>query len=475
MVMEKKMLNIKQPYWVSIPYRDPLDYAVVFSKLDYFVFLDSMQFNSNFGRYSYIAIDPFATLIYRDNNIYFNGKVMTVTKNIFTLLYNQLQSFSFSSNLNLPPFQGGVAGFFSYDLIRDLENLPNYSQDDMRYPRMAVGFYDLIIAFDHVKQQAWIVSSGLPETNKERRLRRSKLRLTWCLQKIKNIKIPSLIAKPLIKENDISNCFTEKTYIEAIEKCRRYILDGDIFEVNLSQRFQGSFPKNSEFILYQRIRALNPAPFGAYVRFNDTTIISSSPERFLKLHNRKIETRPIKGTIRRSKDTKEDSALAQTLSTSSKDRAENTMIVDLMRNDLSKVCFIDSIKVPAYCEVESYETVHHLVSTIEGKLKDNFHAVDLLCAAFPGGSVTGAPKIRAMEVIEKLEPTRRGPYCGSVGYIGFDGGMDTSILIRTYIIKNYTVTFQSGGAIVLDSDPLAEYEETLIKASALKQALIIKI
>ena len=469
------MSNIEQPYWASIPYRDPLDYAVVFNDTNYFVFLDSMKFDSKLGRYSYIAIDPFATLIYRDNNIYFNGEVMAA-ENIFTLLYNKLKLLSFSLNLSLPPFQGGVVGFFSYDLIRDLENLPNYSQDDMQYPRMAVGFYDLIIAFDHVKQQAWIVSSGLPEKNKERRSRRAQLRLSWCLQKVKNIKIPLLIEEPLIKGINISNYFTKMAYMEAIEKCRRYILDGDIFEVNLSQRFQGSFPKNSGFILYQRIRAVNPAPFGAYARFDDTIIISSSPERFLKVYNRKVETRPIKGTIRRSKNMKEDFALAQQLAMSSKDRAENTMIVDLMRNDLSRVCFADSVKVPMYCEIESYKTVHHLVSSIEGKLKNDFHPVDLLCAAFPGGSVTGAPKIRAMEVIEELEPTRRGPYCGSIGYISFDGSvMDTSILIRTYIIKNNIVTFQAGGAIVLDSDPLSEYEETLIKASALKQALITEI
>ena len=469
------MLNIKKPYWVSIPYRDPLDYAAVFNETNYFVFLDSMKFDTKLGRYSYIAVDPFATLIYRDSNIYYNGEIIPV-KNIFTLLYNKLKSLSFPLQLGLPPFQGGIAGFFSYDLIRDLENLPNYSQDDMHYPRMAVGFYDLIIAFDHTKQQAWIISSGLPEKNKERRPLRAQLRLAWCLQKIKSIKIPQLIAKPLINGNSISNYFTKKAYMEAIEKCRRYILDGDIFEVNLSQRFQGSFPENSEFILYQRIRVINPAPFGAYARFDDTTIISSSPERFLKVHNRKVETRPIKGTIRRSKDVKEDFALSQQLAISSKDRAENTMIVDLMRNDLSRVCFADSVKVPMYCEIESYKTVHHLVSTIEGKLKNNFHAVDLLRAAFPGGSVTGAPKIRAMEVIEELEPTRRGPYCGSIGYISFDGSiMDTSILIRTYIIKNNIVTFQAGGAIVLDSDPLSEYEETLIKASALKQALVIEI
>ncbi|MBT8506491.1 hypothetical protein B1F79_02515 [Coxiella-like endosymbiont of Rhipicephalus sanguineus] len=262
--------------------------------------------------------------------------------------------------------------------------------------------------------------------------------------------------------------------MEAVEKCRHYILDGDIFEVNLSQRFQCVFPDNCEFSLYQRIRAINPAPFGAFVRFDDTTIVSSSPERFLKVQDRLVETRPIKGTIKRSRDAKEDELLAQQLAMNIKDRAENTMIVDLMRNDLSKVCLSNSIHVPAYCQIESYETVHHLVSVIEGKLKNQYQAVDLLRTAFPGGSISGAPKIRAMEIIEELEPTRRGPYCGSVGYIGFDGSMDTSILIRTYVFKDQIVTFQVGGAIVLDSDALSEYEETLTKAEALKKALISK-
>ena len=469
------MSNIERPYWISIPYRDPLDYAVFFNQLNYFVFLDSMKFDSKLGRYSYIAIDPFATLIYRDDKIYFFNKEVAATENIFTFLHNKLKLFSFSLNPDLPPFQGGVAGFFSYDLIRDLENLPTYAQDDMKYPRMAIGFYDLIIAFDHVKQKSWIISSGLPEKNKARKLDRAQLRLSWCLQKIKCIKTPHLRKEPLVNKHEIGNYFTKKMYIEAIEKCQRYILEGDIFEVNLSQRFQSVLPENSEFILYQRIRTVNPATFGAYVRFDDTTVVSSSPERFLRVHNRKVETRPIKGTIRRSKNAKEDFALAKQLAMSSKDRAENTMIVDLMRNDLSKVCFIGSVQVPVYCQIESYETVHHLVSAIEGELKNNFHAIDLLRAAFPGGSVTGAPKIRAMEIIEALEPTRRGLYCGSVGYIGFDGGMDTSILIRTYIIKNQIVTFQAGGAIVLDSDPLLEYEETLIKAEALISALIKKV
>ncbi|AKQ33440.1 aminodeoxychorismate synthase component I [Candidatus Coxiella mudrowiae] len=467
------MSNTEQPYWASIPYRDPFEYAVIFHKLNYFVFLDSMKFDPKLGRYSYIAIDPFATLIYRDDRIYFNNKVVG-TENIFTFLHNKLKSLSLSLNPELPPFQGGAVGFFSYDLTRNLENLPNYAVDDMRYPRLAVGFYDLIISFDHVKKQAWVISSGLPEKNNEKRKRRLQLRLSWCLQKLENVKTPQLIDEPSVMENDIRGYFTKKTYMEAVEKCRHYILDGDIFEVNLSQRFQCVFPDNCEFSLYQRIRAINPAPFGAFVRFDDTTIVSSSPERFLKVQDRLVETRPIKGTIKRSRDAKEDELLAQKLATNIKDRAENTMIVDLMRNDLSKVCLSNSIHVPAYCQIESYETVHHLVSVIEGKLKNQYQAVDLLRTAFPGGSISGAPKIRAMEIIEELEPTRRGPYCGSVGYIGFDGSMDTSILIRTYLFKDQIVTFQVGGAIVLDSDALSEYEETLTKAEALKKALISK-
>lgn len=468
------MSNIEQPCWASIPYRDPFEYALIFSNLNYLVFLDSMKFDPKVGRYSYVAIDPFATLIYRNEKIYFNSRVVN-EKNVFIFLKNKLNTLSVSVNPDLPPFQGGVAGFFSYDLIRDFENLPNYAVDDMCYPRLAIGFYDLIISFDHLKREAWVVSSGLPEKITERKKRRSWLRLSWCLRELQNLKTLQLTKtnKPLV--TDIHGNFNKRMYVRAIEKCRRYIMDGEIFQINLSQRFHSIFPNNSEFALYQKIRAINPAPFGAFVRFDDTTIVSSSPERFLKVQGRLVETRPIKGTIKRSGDIKKDGLLAMKLAGSLKDLSENTMIVDLMRNDLSKVCLPNSIHVPVYCQIESYETVHHLVSVIGGKLKDDYHAVDLLFAAFPGGSISGAPKIRAMEIIEELEPTRRGPYCGSLGYIGFNGVMDTSILIRSYVIKNKVITFQVGGAIVLDSDALSEYEETLVKAEALTRALVTNV
>jgi para-aminobenzoate synthetase component 1 len=250
-----------------------------------------------------------------------------------------------------------------------------------------------------------------------------------------------------------------------------YILAGDIFEANISQRFSADL-LDRPFDLYRRLREINPATFSAYLAFDDTILASASPERFLKLTHGQVETRPIKGTRPRGKTAQEDQAFANELMKSEKDHAENVMIVDLLRNDLSRVCEDHSVQVPQLCGLESYPAVHHLVSVVTGKLTSKLTAVDLLRATFPGGSITGAPKIRAMEIIAEIEPTRRGPYCGSIGYIGFNGDMDTSIAIRTYAIKNNKVTFQAGGAVVVDSDPVDEYEETLTKARALKKALI---
>src|SRR5690606_22147538 len=247
---------------------------------------------------------------------------------------------------------------------------------------------------------------------------------------------------------------------------------GDIFEACIAQCFHAPMPHLTPWQLYQRLRQFNPAPFAAYIHAGHYHIASASPERFLKLQHRQVEARPIKGTRPRDTDFSKDQALANELLASEKDWAENVMIVDLLRNDLSRVCQDHSVQVPQLCGLESYVTVHHLVSVITGKLKNNHQIVDLLRATFPGGSITGAPKIRAMEIIGEIEQIVRGPYCGSVGYFGFDGHMDTSIAIRTFAIKDQTVTFHAGGAIVADSDPLAEYQETLDKAAALKRSLI---
>jgi para-aminobenzoate synthetase component I len=270
----------------------------------------------------------------------------------------------------------------------------------------------------------------------------------------------------------IRSDFTRPHYEAAVQRVIDYILAGDIFQANLAQRFSAELPEDlSPLDLYRRLRERNPVPFAAYLDFRDVVVASASPERFLKLQDGLVETRPIKGTRPRGLTPAEDGASARELLASEKDRAENVMIVDLLRNDLSRVCLDRTVLTPEICALESFATVHHLVSTVTGELKPDMGPVDLLRATFPGGSITGAPKIRAMEIIAELEPTRRGPYCGAIGYIGFDRTMDLNIAIRTYAIKGRTVTFQAGGGIVADSDPAAEYEETIAKARALIAAL----
>lgn len=466
---------MQQPIAKEIPYKEPIEYVLALDPQNGLVFLDSAKLHNHYGRFSFIAFSPFLTLTYQGNQIFLNEKPVD-SEDIFGLLSNQLSIYSLKPISALPPFQGGLAGFFSYDLGRDLEKLPSHAINDKNYPLLMLGLYDIVLSFDHFQKRAWIISSGLPEEDLELRKKRANQRLEWCENLLKQPVVKKFPSEPIVSLENIVSNFSEKTYIQAVKKIIGYILAGDIFEANLSQRFECKLSNDvMPLDLYQRIRKLNPAPFSAYLKFKDISIVSSSPERFLKLYDRKVEARPIKGTIKRSMDLNEDIQLAQTLLSSAKDKAENTMIVDLMRNDLSKVCKPHTVKVPQLCGLESFETVHHLVSVVNGELEAEYGPVDLLKSSIPGGSITGAPKIRAMEIIDELEPTRRGPYCGNVGYIGFDGCMDTSILIRSYVVDHQSVTFQAGGAVVLDSDPKTEYEETLLKIKVLKQALTEKI
>lgn len=455
----------------EIPYRDPLQLFALFAEQQSALLLDSAQLRTHSGRYSFIALDPFLTLESKNGLIKLNDEVFFGDP--FEVLEQQLAVFSQQNEAGLPPFQGGAAGFFSYELSHHLENLPRHSADDMQFPDMALGFYDLVIGFDHLEKRAWIFSNGFPEKNTAKREVRAQERLTALLKQITYAQDILPFMPIELDEKNIQSNFTASNYQEAVQKVKNYILAGDIFEANISQRFRAELPADfNPFNLYRILRSINPASFAAYVNLADTILVSASPERFLLLTDRQIETRPIKGTRPRSQNVEEDKRLAAELLASEKDHAENVMIVDLMRNDLSRVCEDHSVKVSQLCGLESYATVHHLVSVITGHLKKNLTAVDLLRATFPGGSITGAPKIRSMEVIAEIEPTARGPYCGSVGYIGFNGDMDTSITIRTFAIKNNIAVFQAGGAVVMDSDPLEEYEETLIKARALRRSLV---
>jgi para-aminobenzoate synthetase component 1 len=272
------------------------------------------------------------------------------------------------------------------------------------------------------------------------------------------------------KEITLTSNFTPEEYIQAVNKIREYIAAGDVFQVNLSQRFETNLPV-PPYELYRRLRQLNPAPFASYLNFDGVTIVSASPERFLKLRGDLVETRPVKGTRPRGQTLIEDEALAQELVHSSKDQAENVMIVDLERNDLGRICRYGTVKVTELAILETFPTVFHLTSTVVGRLRQDKGVADLLKATFPGGSITGAPKVRAMEIIDELEPTKRSVYTGSIGYLSFNGDLDINIVIRTFIVKEGKAYFQVGGGVIYDSHPKGEYQETLDKAKALIQAL----
>lgn len=443
----------------EIKYQNPTQVFAVFAEQQGAVLLQSAQLREGCGRYSYICVDPFHI-------------VMDQGQDPFAALEQQLVSYSMQNHVDMPPFQGGVAGYWGYEAGHFLETLPLAALDEMQFPRFAFGFYDVVIAFDHEQRQAWIFSSGLPEQDVAARQKRAMQRIAEFKQKLQSVKALLEPSQVFVATEQVKANFTREHYLVAVQRVIDYILAGDIFEANLTQCFHAPMPADlPAFDLYRRLLAVNPAPFAAYLNFADCTIASASPERFIQLTQGQIETRPIKGTRPRGANQDQDAALAVELAQSEKDQAENVMIVDLLRNDLSRVCEDHSVQVPQLCGLETYPTVHHLVSVVRGKLRAEYRAIDVLRAAFPGGSITGAPKIRAMEIIAELEPTIRGPYCGSIGYIGFNGDMDTSITIRTFCIRNQQVTFQAGGAIVADSDPEQEYEETLAKVRALRRAL----
>ncbi len=461
-----------QPLYQNLPYLDAETVFANFADEPGAVWLDSSsQQHREWSRYSYIGIRPFAIFSATKNAVSFAEQLFD--GNPFDFLQHTLQNYSLTPHNNLPPFQGGVIGYFGYELNQHVENVPLAKIDDQQFPDMMLGFYDVIIAFDHTEKQCWLISSGLPEIDRALREKRAQQRLNEIAHFLKTSTPNNFITwQPIERTAVKSNFSSQQAYENSVASVIEYIYAGDIFQANLTQRFMAQAPENANFFaLYQRLRAINPAPFAGYLNFGDIKLASASPERFLQLHNHQIETCPIKGTRKRGNNPDEDILLQNALLSSDKDRAENTMIVDLLRNDLSRVAKLHSVNVKELCALYSFATVHHLVSTVTAELKIDLDAIDVLRVTFPGGSITGAPKIRAMEIIAELEPTTRGPYCGCFGYIGFDGSMDTAITIRTYCIKENTISFQVGGGIVADSIPADEYAETLTKAKALFEAL----
>jgi para-aminobenzoate synthetase component 1 len=468
-----------------IPAPDPWDVALRLAHRPQLLFLDSAEKHAQRGRYSYIAAD--SGLEYRVSLR--DGRKKN--KNCLHFISEELPRYPSQTIPGLPPFQGGLGVMFGYELSRTFECLPQTRFDEFEAPEWAVGLYDWVISFDHQTNRAWIVSTGrdwFPETGCDPERARSRLRDVLNLlrqpeQALKPLNEP-LFPRPLnIRANklaqqyplpgfpSVTSNFDRVGYEAAVRRTIDYIHAGDCFQVNLSQRLLAPLHEHP-LALYGRLRKLNPAPFAAYFNLGDFQILCASPERFFHLSNGEVETRPIKGTRPRGKTSAEDEAFRGDLSKNPKDRAENVMIVDLLRNDLGKVCEYGSVQVPQVCEVESFQYVHHLVSIVRGKMRSGLGPLDLITAAFPGGSVTGAPKVRAMEIIAELEPTARGPYCGCLGWIGFDGSADMNILIRTFTAGRGWLQFPVGGGIVADSDPAREYEETLHKAAGLLQALM---
>ncbi|MGH6811659.1 MAG: aminodeoxychorismate synthase component I [Methylocella sp.] len=426
--------------------------------LPFLTFLDSSMADRKLGRYSFVAADPFARFEAREAG-----------KDWVSRLKFMLAAHGTASLPGLPPFQGGAAGLFSYELGRSLERLPAPALDKLAFPDLSLGLYDVVVAFDAIERRGFILSTGSPEMDPRARERRAIERGRWFEARLRRAPVvPPARNMPL--EGWTSN-FTRVGYERMVREVIERILSGDIFQANVAQRFEAPVPPDFDhFDFYRRLRALNPAPFAAYLDHGDFIIASASPERFLKVEGDRVETRPIKGTRRRFADAILDAFQARALTESRKDRAENVMIVDLLRNDLSRVCLPGSVQVPRLCGLETFASVHHLVSSVVGRLGEEHGAADVLAAAFPGGSVTGAPKVRAMEIITEMEGHARGPYCGAIGYIGFDGAMDTSIVIRTASFRRGTCVVQAGGGIVTASDPAAEYDETLDKARAIFEA-----
>ena len=448
-----KQLTFQLPYFA--------DSSALFSSIaghPWSVFLDSGYPGCNQGRYDIIATDPLCTLVTQGGitEVTRHHETLTSSADPFDLVKEQLTA-DFISEDDYP-FNGGAIGYFSYDLARRLETLPIIAKDAEHIPDMAVGIYKWAVIVDHQQQKSVLVGHDCDDQY-------------WQALITKFSQLPEQQPKESFKViGPIESNMDKLAYTKAFDRIKKYLKEGDCYQVNLAQRFVAECEGNP-WTAYLLLRELNAAPFSAYLNLPDVQILSSSPERFLKLTQGLVETKPIKGTRPRKLDDAEDQAEIKSLENSHKDKAENLMIVDLLRNDISKTCKKSSVKVPVIFNVESYATVHHLVSTVTGILAEDQQALDLLKSCFPGGSITGAPKIRAMEIIEELEPNRRGVYCGAIGYMGFNGNMDTNIAIRTLVHSKNTIRCWAGGGIVNDSVVDDEYQESFDKAAAMLDLL----
>lgn len=452
------------------------------------VLLSSGGFDASQGRYSFVTARPFLTLRSFGTRCELDDShgPRIESGNPWAILGRLLDEFDLPGEPDQPFPLGGVFGWWGYDLKNFVEPcLPRRAVNDLPLPDCAVGFYDSLVVFDHRLGKSWIVSTGLGADG-ARCERRQQSQMEFWQEKLAPapnavLPQPSVAGQPSLESahppvprphlpTPALSTFSRPAFLAAVERAQLYIQAGDIYQVNLSQRLTAPW-SGSGWDFFERLEAVSPAPFAAYLDGGSFQLASSSPELFLRLSGTHIRTRPIKGTRPRSADPDRDAQLSYELQTSPKEMAELVMITDLLRNDLGKVCAYGSVRVPELARLERFAHVQHLVSTVEGRLRPETTHLDALAACFPGGSITGAPKIRAMEIIDELEPVARGPYTGCLGYLGFNRESQFSIIIRTALCVGGQVHFHVGAGIVADSSPEAEYEETLAKAGGFREAL----
>jgi para-aminobenzoate synthetase component I len=484
-------LDLKLPFW---------RYLEVFRQEEYAFLLDSARDPEKLGQYSFIGGDPF--FVYEAKRVPNAGpgapaKIRAITRrdedgrhlttpiveHRETELFKDLER-TFSQH-EIPrkhyrdrpvPLLSGAIGYFGYECNYFVEKLPDLGEDDLQIPEISLMFVDVVFAHDHRSGKSYlsVIGRGSSRERAEENGARIRRQMKAKVIAFENAPTPEWTgpdeSAPRVMV-EVHAHADEPTYVATVNKAKEHITAGDIFEVCTTHRLDAPF-EGEPWDLYCELRRINPSPFACYLQFPFATVVSSSPERFMRLDDNRIaESRPIKGTRPRGKTPEEDAALRADLFGSIKDRAENVMIVDLVRNDIGRVSEIDSVQVPELMVIEPYATVFQMVSTIQGKLREDVSLIDLIKASFPGGSMTGAPKIEAMKIIDALEPYKRGIYSGAIGYLDFSGTMDLNIVIRTFVVKDGRAYFSVGGAVVADSDPVGEYRETMVKARALIRAL----
>lgn len=471
----------------------PLDAFEALRQDTYPVLLESARVNEKIGRYSFVTAEPYLIFRSRGENVELDlpktptgkyGRRATMRRKPLEKLRDLMSNYRTERVEGLPPFTGGAVGFFSYEFAHQFETFPQHAQNDLDIPEAYFIFVDRVVAFDHVLNKAWvIVNPGAreqelgfrkPEPGQWGRLYDEAVeRLSTVVSRLSEQRKPKTISlepgagqKPALEPY-----LTQERFESMVRRCREYIAAGDIYQANLSQRLTAEIGNLDPLKLYSVLREVNPSPFAAFLDFPDMQIVSSSPERLVRLDHGVADTRPIAGTRRRGADSAETRELTVELLTNEKERAEHIMLLDLERNDLGRVCNYGSVRVDEMMVVEDYSHVIHIVSNVRGELTAGRDAFDLVRAVFPGGTITGVPKVRCMEIIDELEPVARGPYTGSIGYFSNAGDMDLNIIIRTFVVKDGKAHVQVGAGIVADSDPGREYAETLQKAEALKKAL----